>query len=237
MGSRVRYFVALAVWIGAVWGWLGFADWWRQPAKALPTARLEWADFFSQYILPTLPVAEDFTTPLRPPDGDGVKISLPFLEEGHLGEDWVTGPGDATLGEPVYSLADGWVEAAADFQNAWGKVVFLCYRQPEGRWPTYVEVMVAQLQTLQVQGGQFVSRGQRLGTVGNANGLYKAHLHWEVRQSAGLGLGPGFGTRRDGWMDPSDFLAGHRGSRAKLPLLPQVVTKEKRSGGEWGTDE
>jgi murein DD-endopeptidase MepM/ murein hydrolase activator NlpD len=112
-------------------------------------------------------------------------ISLPFLEAGHLGEDWTTAKGDAALGEPVYSVADGWVSVAQDFQNAWGKVVFICYRLPEGRWPPFVEVMYAQLNSIDVKAGQFVKRGQRIGTVGNANGTYQAHLHWEVRQTVG----------------------------------------------------
>jgi len=141
------------------------------------------------------------------------------------------------LGEPVYSVADGWVSVAHDFENVWGKVVFIDYRLPEGRWPPFAEVMYTQMQTMEVTGGQFVKRGQRIGTVGNANGIYQipgAHLHWEVRQTVGLGVGGGFDTKRDGWLDPSDFLAAHRGDRAKQPLLPKVLSKEERPG--WGTD-
>jgi murein DD-endopeptidase MepM/ murein hydrolase activator NlpD len=179
-------------------------------------------------------VVEEFDTPLRPPDGEGVFISLPFLESGHLGEDWTTAKGDAALGEPVYSVADGWVSVAQDFENAWGKVVFICYRLPEGRYPPFVEVMYAQLNTLDVAGGTFVKRGQRIGTVGNAHGTYQAHLHWEVRQTVGKGVGPGFSTMRDGWLGPSEFLSAHRGDRFKFPLLPKVLGPAERNG--WGTD-
>jgi murein DD-endopeptidase MepM/ murein hydrolase activator NlpD len=94
--------------------------------------------------------------------------------------------------------------------------------------------MYAQLQDIDVAAGQFVKRGQQIGTVGNSNGTYKAHLHWEVRQTVGLGLGAGFNSRRDGWLGPSDFLAAHRGDRAKQPLLPKVLTDAERDG--WGTD-
>lgn len=238
MASRFFYLVVLAVWIALLWFGLDFAGKQKQPPVAVPTTQLDWPQFFAANILPTLPVTEEFDTPLRPPDGAGAFISLPFLEEGHLGEDWTTAKGDAALGEPVYSVADGWVSVAQDFENAWGKVAFICYRLPEGRWPPFVEVMYAQLDTLDVSGGQLVKRGQKIGTVGNANGTYKdrAHLHWEVRQTAGLGLGLGFYDRRrpDGWLGPSEFLAAHRGDRAKFPLQAKVLTKEERAG--WGTD-
>ena len=234
MASRISYLVGLAVWIAALWLGLDFAGRQKQPPVAVPTTHRDWVEFFVEDILPSLPVTDEFDTPLRPPDGEGVSISLPFLEGGHLGEDWTTAKGDAALGEPVYSVGDGWVSVAQDFENAFGKVVFICYRLPEGRYPPFVEVMYAQLDSMDVAAGQFVKRGQRIGTVGNANGTYKAHLHWEVRQTVGLGIGPGFSTVRDGWLGPSEFLSAHRGDRFKFPLLPKVLSPTERDG--WGTD-
>ena len=102
-------------------------------------------------------------------------------------------------------MADGWVSVAQDFESAWGKVVFICYRLPEGRYPPFVEVMYAQLQTMDVKPGQFVKRGQRIGTVGNANGTYLAHLHWEVRQTVGWASGPGFNRAATAGWDPVIF--------------------------------
>jgi len=247
MASRISYLFVLAAWIAALWLGLDYAGRQRQPPKAVPTTQIDWAVFFAANILPTLPVADEFDTPLRPPDGAGAVISLPFLFEGqHLGEDWTTAKGDAALGEPVYSVADGWVSVAYDFANAWGKVVFICYRLPDGRYPPFVEVMYAQLQTMDVASGQFVKRGEKIGTIGNVNGLYKAHLHWEVRQTVGIGVGPGFDVKRDGWLGPSDFLAAHRGDRAKQPLLARPLTpqelldvengKNRTDPNGWGTD-
>jgi len=234
MASRISYLVALAVWIAGLWWWLGIAGSEKAPPVAVPTTQVDWADFFAANILPELPVADEFDTPLRPPDGDGAFVSLPFMEAGHLGEDWTTAKGDAALGEPVYSVADGWVSVAQDFENAWGKVVFISYRMPGGRWPPFVEVMYAQLNSIDVHAGQFVKRGQRIGAVGNANGTYPAHLHWEVRQTVGMGVGPGFQAGASGWLGPSEFITAHRGDRAKQPLLPKVLSKEERAG--YGTD-
>jgi murein DD-endopeptidase MepM/ murein hydrolase activator NlpD len=234
MASRALYLLALLAWMGLVWAGLEWAAKPSQASRAVPTTDLDWPSFFAAYILPSLPVADNFVTPLRPPDGEGVYVTLPFLDQGHLGEDWATAKGDGTLGEPVYSVADGWVAVAQDFEAAWGKVAFIDYRLSDGRFPPFVEVMYAQLQTLDVHAGQFVKKGQRIGTVGNAGGTYLAHLHWEVRQTVGLGIGPGFSDHRDGWLEPSDILRAHRGDRSKVPLAPKVLDKSQRDG--WGNE-
>jgi murein DD-endopeptidase MepM/ murein hydrolase activator NlpD len=226
MASRVAYLVILAAWIAALWFGLDFAARKKAPPVAIPTVQQDWPEFFA---------ANKFDTPLRPPDGDGAFVTLPFMYVNqHLGEDWATAKGAAALGEPVCSVADGWVPVAQDFQNAFGKVVFVDYRMPDNRWPPFIEVMYAQLDSIAVQPGQFVKRGQKIGTVGTGDGTYPAHLHWEVRQTVGLGVGPGFNTKRDGWLGPSDFLAAHRGPRAKQPLAAKVLTDQERDG--WGTD-
>jgi murein DD-endopeptidase MepM/ murein hydrolase activator NlpD len=234
MASRAVYLVVLIVWMAALWFGLDYAAQKRAPPVAVPTTQVDWAQFFADNILPSLPVAEEFDTPLRPPDGAGAVVTLPFMEAGHLGEDWVTAKGDAALGEPVYSVADGWVSVAQDFENAWGKTVFVCHRMPDGRWPAFVEVMYAQLNSMDVKPGDYVKRGQKIGTVGTANGTYPAHLHWEVRQTVGMGLGPGYQAGASGWLGPSDFIAAHRGPRAKEPLQAKVLGKNEREG--WGTD-
>jgi murein DD-endopeptidase MepM/ murein hydrolase activator NlpD len=234
MGSRVVYLALLACWVAALWFGLDWAAKPKAAPAAVPTAVVDWKDFFIANVLPRLPVADNFVTPLRPPDGDGVSISLPFLEEGHLGEDWTTAKGDAALGEPVCSVGDGWVAVAHDFENAWGKVIFIDYRLGPNRYPPFVEVMYAQMQTMDVATGDFVKAGQKIGTVGNAGGIYQAHLHWEVRQTVCLGLGLGFSQNRDGWLGPSEFLGAHRGDRSGKPLLPKVLAPADRAG--WGTE-
>jgi len=241
MASRISHLVILAAWVAALWWGLDFAARQKAPPVAVPTAQIDWAQFFAANILPSLPIADEFDAPLRPPDGAGAVISFPFQEAGHLGEDWTTAKGDAALGEPVYSVADGWVSVAQDFENAWGKVIFICYRLPEGRWPPFVEVMYAELNSIEVKPGEFVKRGQRIGTVGNAGGTYAvasggagAHLHWEVRQTVGMGLGPGFQAGASGWLGPSEFITAHRGDRAKQPLQVKLLAPNERPG--WGTD-
>jgi murein DD-endopeptidase MepM/ murein hydrolase activator NlpD len=240
MRSRLPYLAALVLWIAVLWFGLDWAAKPKQAPNAVPTIDLDWVTFFAANILPSLPVAKEFDPPLRPPDGAGAVVTLPFLEQGHLGEDWATAKGDADLGEPVCSVADGWVSIAQDFNNAFGKVVFICYRLPDGRWPPSVEVMYAELQEIDVKAGDFVKRGQKIGTVGTGNGTYSAaagfgaHLHWEVRQTVGKGLGPGFDSNHDGWLQPGDFLKAHRDVRAHVPLQMKVLAPSERAG--WGSE-
>jgi murein DD-endopeptidase MepM/ murein hydrolase activator NlpD len=243
MATRFLYLAILAIWIAALWFGLDFAGQQKQPKAAIPTTQVDWTPFFEANILPSLPIADEFDTPLRPPDGAGVVDSLPYLGDEakmHLGEDWTTAKGDAALGEPVYSVADGWVAVAFDFANAWGKAVFIDYRLPDGRYPPYVEVMYAQLDSMTVTAGQFVKRGQQIGTVGNAQSTYVAHLHWEVRTAVGIGPGLGYDSHHDNRLGPSEFLAAHRGDRFKQPLqmrtlTPEEAAKPKRDG--WGNDD
>jgi murein DD-endopeptidase MepM/ murein hydrolase activator NlpD len=235
MASRVVYLVVLVAWIAALWWGLDFAGRQKTVAVAVPTTDVEWPEFFTANILPSLPIADEFDPPLRPPDGAGAVVTLPFLYQNqHLGEDWATAKGDAALGEPVDSIGDGWVSVAQNFENPFGKVVFVVYRLSDNRWPPFVEVMYAMLNSISVKPGDFVKRGQQIGTVGHGDGTYPAHLHWEVRQTVGLGLGPGFNTRHDGWLSPTDFLAAHRAARAKQPLAMKVLGDAERDG--WGTD-
>ena len=143
---------------------------------------------------------EGFDFPLRPPDGNGVFIATTFGEEGSLAENWNTALGDGDLGEPVYSIGDGWVNLALDFQSSWGNVVDVIYRLPEGQFPPFVEVMYAHLGKIDVKQFQIVKSGQQIGTIGNVDGLYKAHLRWEVRDQLGLKLDRAKAiTRTDGW--------------------------------------
>lgn len=242
MASRIGYLVVLAAWIAALWWGLDYAARQKAVPVAVPTRDVDWPVFFAANILPSLPVADEFDTPLRPPDGEGAVISFPFQEKDNVGECWVTAKGDASLGEPVYSVADGWVSVAQDFESAFGKVVLVCYRLPEGRWPPFVEVMYAELDSIDVKPGEFVKRGQKIGTVGNGfNGNYSvakggagASLRFEVRQTVGLGLGNGYQANASGWLGPSDFITAHRGPRYNQPLLMKVLDEKDRAG--WGTD-
>jgi murein DD-endopeptidase MepM/ murein hydrolase activator NlpD len=231
--NRTVSFFVLAVWIADLWLLLVWSQ--RPPNAARSNEQsVPYPAYFSKYILPALPVAKHFDAPVRPPDGAGVSIALGFGEENHLGEDWNTAKGNGDLNEPVYAIADGWVTLAVDFQAYWGNVVMIAHRLPPNDPSKLeaVESMYAHMNTITVKPWTFVKRGQQIGTIGNANGVYKAHLHWELRDSVGEGLGGGFSERTDGWLNPSAFISAHR--TPPTPLKTRKLPANQRNA--WGFD-
>jgi murein DD-endopeptidase MepM/ murein hydrolase activator NlpD len=147
--------------------------------------------------------------------------------------------GDKDIGEPVYSVADGMVTLAQDFEAAWGNVVIIAFRVPDpgapgGKSLLAYEVMYAHLDTMDVKPTQMVKRGQKIGTIGNAHGLYKAHLHWEIRRVIGLGLGSGFDPTAEDtvWLNPTQTILPWRGESAEPPKMRKVPPSQRV---EWGT--
>ena len=209
------------------------------PAQDAKLKHLDWNAFFAKNVIHALPIANRFDYPIRPPDGVGAAIARPFgpMAGNHAGEDWNTASGDADLGEPVYSPADGWVSLALDFQSAWGKVVLVDYRLSPGQTPAAVEMMFAHLEKIDVKPLTFVKRGERIGTMGNADGVYRAHLHWEVRNLLGLGLGGAYSDDLSPWLAPSDFVAAHRGDNRTGPdAAPKVRHLPESQWEQWGGD-
>lgn len=129
-----------------------------------------------------------------------------FGENRHLGEDWnKTTGGDTDCGEPVYSTADGDITFAGDAGPGWGNVIIIEHTAPDG---TTLRSLYGHLQTISRANGR-VGRRERIGTIGNANGRYKCHLHFEIRWRDSRhwdDVGPGYSDERHGWIDPSEFI-------------------------------
>ena len=129
-----------------------------------------------------------------------------FGENRHLGEDWnKTTGGDTDCGEPVFSTADGVIVFAQDAGPGWGNVIMIEHTAPDG---TKLRSMYAHLDTV-IRSGGSVARREQIGTVGNASGRYKCHLHFELRWIGSRlwnDVGPGYSDERHGWIDPSAFI-------------------------------
>ncbi|MEL7531455.1 MAG: M23 family metallopeptidase [Bacteroidota bacterium] len=158
---------------------------------------------------PTLPLADGFDFPVGPPDAKKYYNAQPFGENLHLGDDWNgRGGGNSDLGDPVYSVARGLVVEANDFGGGWGNVLRIVHQlDSAGR---QVESLYAHLDTILLEEGDFVERGDQIATIGNANGAYWAHLHLEIRAKVGLALGGGYSQNTDGYLDPTLFIREHR---------------------------
>ena len=143
-------------------------------------------------------------------DGDGWYNAQDFTENQHLAEDWNgEGGGNTDCGEPVYAAARG-VVVWAENAWGWGNVVIVRHRLPEGK---EVETQYAHLKEIKVKVGERVERRQLIGTVGDGDGRFLCHLHFELRAPECRAWGaPGAGYSGDttGWLDPSDFIDKHR---------------------------
>ena len=150
----------------------------------------------------------DFVTESR--DADAWYNAQDFGENRHLGEDWNANTGgNADCGEPVFAAADGRIVFAADAGAGWGNVVIVEHTAPDG---TKVQSLYGHLEKILITGGEIKRRAQ-IGTIGNANGRYLCHLHFEIRWQESPfwnQVGYGYSDQRHGWIDPSEFIDAQR---------------------------
>jgi len=157
-------------------------------------------------------LADGFDFPVGKPEARGYYKARGFRSHGHLGEDWDgVGGGDTDLGDPVYGIGDGAVVFARDCHQGWGNVIIVRHAYRDGLGVRNVDSLYGHLQKILVHRGQVVKRGQQIATIGNAHGLYDAHLHLEVRKNIAIGMSRDkFAEDLSNYYDPSDFILTHR---------------------------
>jgi len=69
-------------------------------------------------------IADGFDYPVGKPNAKGYYNAQGFAGTTHLGDDWnaVTG-GNSDLGDPIYAVANGYVNFAEDLAGGWGNVI------------------------------------------------------------------------------------------------------------------
>lgn len=129
-----------------------------------------------------------------------------FGENRHLGEDWnINSGGNTDCGEPVFAAADGEITYAEDAGTGWGNVIIITHNLPNGE---KVQTLYGHLEKILKSDG-IVKKREKIGTIGNANGKYLCHLHFELRQEncpMWNKAGNGYDSENKGWLDPSDFI-------------------------------
>jgi hypothetical protein len=161
-------------------------------------------------------LADGFDFPVGKPNADGYYKSrgLRLRPPEHFGEDWNgRAGGNADLGAPVYAIADGVVTFAHNVRTGWGNVVLTrhAYRDPASGMVKYIDTLNGHLDTMLVNTGQLIKRGQQIGTIGTNFGMYPAHLHFEIRHDINIGL-----ARTSApndlvhWADPTQFINRYR---------------------------
>lgn len=153
-------------------------------------------------------MADKFDFPVGKPDAKGYYKALSFGESNHLGDDWnATTGGNSDLGHPIYSIGNGYVSFAEDVGGGWGNVIKIVHHWPNG---AEYESLYAHCDTMAVTTGDWVKRGEHIGTIGNAHGIYYAHLHLEIRDTVDMPIGGGYSSYTEGYLDPTEFINANR---------------------------
>ncbi len=157
-------------------------------------------------------LADGFDMPVGRPDARGYYKARGFRSHGHLGEDWDgVGGGDTDLGDPVYCVGDGIVVFARDCHQGWGNVIIVRHAFRDGFGTRYVDSLYGHLDRILIKRGQSVKRGQQIAKIGNAHGLYDAHLHLEIRKNIEIGMSRDkFAQDSSNYFDPTQFITSHR---------------------------
>jgi hypothetical protein len=155
------------------------------------------------------PVADRIDEPMGSENGALTYNAQPFwaMNEqrgGHHTGDDLNGIGgmNTDLGDPVYASADGQVVYAGTPSPGWGRILILSHRLADGN--TF-QTMYAHLHSIDVALGALVGRGQKIGSVGSADGMYPAHLHYEIRTGNGVDVGAGYAAHPLTRVDPAQF--------------------------------
>ena len=157
-------------------------------------------------------LANGFDFPVGKPEAEGYYKARGFRSGGHMGEDWdgVRG-GDTDFNDPIYCIGDGIVVFARDVHLGWGNVVIVRHAYRESGTVKHIDSLYGHLNSILVNRGQRVARGQQIGTMGTAHGQYDAHLHLEIRKNLEIGMSRSkFQKNLSNYYDPSQFIASHR---------------------------
>ncbi len=181
------------------------------PACSLKTAELpmptEVVDYDKIFNSNPQFASQSFDFPVGKPDGRNYFKAREFGQNKHLGEDWNgIGGGNTDLGDPVYSISNGYVSFAENVCCGWGNIVRVIHKLPNHPEYEYVESIYAHLNHMTVKKGDLITRGQQLGAIGTADGKYSAHLHLELRDFVDMGLGPGYSDDTFGFLAPTKFI-------------------------------
>jgi murein DD-endopeptidase MepM/ murein hydrolase activator NlpD len=178
-------------------------------------------------------LADGFDFPVGRPDAVGYYKARGFRSHGHLGEDWDgIGGGDTDLGDPIYCIGEGIVVFARDCHMGWGNVVIVRHSYRENGQVKNIDSLYGHLDQILVRRGQLVGRGQKIATMGNAHGLYDAHLHLEIRKNIEIGMSrAAFAQDSSNYYDPSQFINGHRhlqGGGASYKVAMNTFVRDSR---------
>jgi len=147
--------------------------------------------------------ADSFDFPVGKSKAEGYYNAQKFGDNNHLGEDWNgVGGGNTDYGDSIFSAANGLVLFAKDIKGGWGKVIRIKHKY-KGK---YYETLYAHCSKMKVMKGDWIKKGTHIGNIGDCDGKYKAHLHFELRDSLKMPIGGGYSSDNKGYMNPTEFI-------------------------------
>jgi len=197
---------------------------------------------------PVVPIADGFDAPMGTPQEragaqvwpdaweDATGYAIRYDATGkwayHTGVD-LNLPNDADAHAECYAPAAGVVRAAGSFL-VWGNIVTIEHQLADG---TRVWSRLAHLEDILVQKGQVVQRGEIVGHVGNASGIYAYHLHYDLAR-LDLGASPADWPGDDqarvlrDYIDPLEFTRAHR-PNVPRPEVKLLIGLHDLEGAQW----
>ncbi len=158
------------------------------PPTTLPEELLPGLVLLTPHQLALIPLVDGFQAPCGTINGGFTYDAQPFntvnsQRGGHHSGCDINGIGgeDTDLGMAVNAAARGLVVYCGEPSPGWGNVVVLAHRLPGDS--RIIQTLYAHLDKSIVRQGQLVARGEAIGTMGNAHGNYKTHLHFEAISS------------------------------------------------------
>lgn len=177
----------------------------HKESKAKRFQRLEANKYKDLFIGHENYITTNFILPVGKPEMSGYHVSRPFGYNGHLGSDFGRiGESNSDLGDPFYAIANGYVLAAENIFKSWGNTIRILHKTNTNF--EYIVSMYAHCDTIYVKAGDWVKCGDCIGTIGNADGLYRPHLHIEIRSDVKIEYGVGYSNTNRGYLDPVSFI-------------------------------
>src|SRR5450432_1472717 len=175
-------------------------------------------------------LADGFDFPVGNADGRGYYKARGFRPNEHPGEDWDgVGGGNSDLNDAVNSIGNGVVVFAWDVHLGWGNVVIVRHNYREDGIVKTIDALYGHLNTILVTRGESVARGQQIGTIGTAHGLYDAHLHFEIRKNLEIGINrAAFPSDFSCYYDPTKFIASRRHLESDANTYPVALNTATR---------
>ncbi len=157
-----------------------------------------------------VPTVDGFDYPVAKPNAIGYYKSRGWFKY-HPGEDWVSVNHATLLGAPVYSIGAGLAVFTRNAPGGWGNVVIIRHAYYEENQLHYIDSFYAHLRRVLVQEGQLVAKGQQVGEVGTNRGMYRPHLHFEIRKNLSIGIDrAGYQRNFNNYWVPTRFIEAKR---------------------------